>query len=38
MQLIDTTEELEKACKILEKQKVIAIDCEDIYTGNEGLW
>jgi len=30
MQLIDTTEELNKACKILAKQKVIAIDCEFI--------
>lgn len=28
MNLIDTTKELENACKILKKQKVIAIDCE----------
>lgn len=28
MNLIDTTKELEKACKILKKQKIIAIDCE----------
>lgn len=28
MNLIDNTKELEKACKILKKQKVIAIDCE----------
>lgn len=28
MNLIDTTKELEQACKILKKQKVIAIDCE----------
>lgn len=28
MNLIDTTKELEAACKILKKQKVIAIDCE----------
>jgi len=30
MKLIDTTKDLEKACKILKKQKVIAIDCEFI--------
>jgi len=30
MNLINTTEELETACKILKKQKVIAIDCEFI--------
>ena len=30
MKLIDATKELEKACKILKKQKVIAIDCEFI--------
>lgn len=30
MQLIDTTQNLEKACKTLKKQKVIAIDCEFI--------
>ena len=30
MNLIDTTEKLAKACKILKKQKVIAIDCEFI--------
>lgn len=30
MNLIDTTEELQKACKILKKQKLIAIDCEFI--------
>lgn len=28
MNLIDNTKELENACKILKKQKVIAIDCE----------
>ncbi len=28
MNLINTTKELEQACKILKKQKVIAIDCE----------
>ena len=28
MNLIDSTKELENACKILKKQKVIAIDCE----------
>ena len=28
MNLIDNTKELEDACKILKKQKVIAIDCE----------
>lgn len=30
MNLINSTEELEKACKTLKKQKVIAIDCEFI--------
>ncbi|MBR5599643.1 MAG: ribonuclease D [Alphaproteobacteria bacterium] len=30
MTLIDTTKQLEKACKILKKQKTIAIDCEFI--------
>lgn len=30
MKLIDTTKELEKSCKVLKKQKVIAIDCEFI--------
>ncbi|MBP5698759.1 MAG: ribonuclease D [Alphaproteobacteria bacterium] len=30
MNLIDTTKELEKSCKILKKQKIIAIDCEFI--------
>lgn len=30
MNLIDTTKELKSACKILKKQKVIAIDCEFI--------
>lgn len=30
MKLIDTTEELKKACKILKKQTTIAIDCEFI--------
>lgn len=30
MNLIDTTKELKLACKILKKQKVIAIDCEFI--------
>ena len=30
MILIDTTKELDNACKILKKQKVIAIDCEFI--------
>lgn len=30
MNLIDTTKELQNACKILKKQKIIAIDCEFI--------
>ena len=30
MKLIDTTKELELACKILKKQNLIAIDCEFI--------
>lgn len=30
MKLIDTTKELEQACKILKKQTIIAIDCEFI--------
>ena len=30
MNLIDKTQELQDACKILKKQKVIAIDCEFI--------
>jgi len=30
MKLIDTTQELENACEILKKQKVIALDCEFI--------
>ncbi len=30
MTLIDTTKELENACKILKKQKTIAVDCEFI--------
>ena len=30
MKLIDTTKELNEACKILKKQKLIAIDCEFI--------
>ena len=30
MTLIDTTEELKKACKILKKQTTVAIDCEFI--------
>ena len=30
MKIIDTTKELKSICKILKKQKVVAIDCEFI--------